>query len=69
MVKRLIGPDFYPDRQRSPRARGCMGSLLRRTEGFEPFSKRLEMLRLDPRREDHSSFTSLTFNSLCAGLL
>ena len=67
--KRLLGPDFYPDRQRTPRARGCMGSLLHRTEGLEPFPKGLEMLRLDPRREDHPSFTGLTFDGLCADLL
>ena len=67
--KRLIGPDFYPDRQRTPRARGCMGSLLHRTEGLEPFPKGLEALRPDPRRKDHISFTALTFDGLCADLL
>jgi len=46
-----------------------MDALLHRTEGLEPFPKGLEMLRLDPRREDHPSFTGLTFDSLCAGLL
>ena len=46
-----------------------MDTLLHRTEGLEPFPKGLETLRLDPRRQDHPSFTVLTFDSLCAGLL
>ena len=69
MGKKLIGADFYPDRQRTPGARGSMDSLLHGTEGLEPFTKVLETLRLDPRRQDHPSFTGLTFDGLCTDLL
>ena len=66
--KRLLGADFYPDRQITLRARGNMDSLLHWTEGLEPFPKGLETLRLDPRRQDHPSFTGLTFDGLRAVL-
>jgi hypothetical protein len=46
-----------------------MDPLLHRTEGLEPFPKGLETPRLYPRRQDHASFTVLTFDSLCTGLL